>query len=256
MPTPPLGSPVNYLINALLNLDLEAKREVLNGGDNPFFPTLNTTAHVDRLIAVLDLAISTSRPAELDIPLTTVLTLFRKVYSIAPEGVRRHLERTLLPENDQCARDAPIGSSNSLPSRLLRLSTSPVAPSFAENISSLMFELSGSDAARFVQNIGYGFAAGFLMSHNVPIPENAKSTSASGSASDLEADSGAGNEADAINPITGQRFAAEPVNTGPPMTEEEKEREAERLFVLFERYVMFPSTVYCTLFVVPARWKK
>lgn len=39
-----------------------------------------------------------------------------------------------------------------------------------------------------------------------------------------------------VNPITGQRVDAEP--EGPDlsqMTEEEKEREAERLFVLFER---------------------
>ena len=38
-----------------------------------------------------------------------------------------------------------------------------------------------------------------------------------------------------INPVTGQRLAAEPENPEPEMTDEEKEREAERLFVLFER---------------------
>ena len=40
-----------------------------------------------------------------------------------------------------------------------------------------------------------------------------------------------------INPITGQRLDMENTeDTGPPMTDREKEREAERLFVLFERY--------------------
>ena len=39
-----------------------------------------------------------------------------------------------------------------------------------------------------------------------------------------------------INPITGQRRDMEPqIPEGPPMTEDEKLREAERMFVLFER---------------------
>ena len=38
-----------------------------------------------------------------------------------------------------------------------------------------------------------------------------------------------------INPITGQMKDMEPRDNGPEMTDEEKEREAERLFVLFER---------------------
>ena len=38
-----------------------------------------------------------------------------------------------------------------------------------------------------------------------------------------------------INPITGQRRDMEPQDFGPEMTDEEKEREAERLFVLFEK---------------------
>jgi hypothetical protein len=38
-----------------------------------------------------------------------------------------------------------------------------------------------------------------------------------------------------INPITGQRLEAESIPDIAEMTDEEKEREAERLFVLFER---------------------
>ena len=41
-----------------------------------------------------------------------------------------------------------------------------------------------------------------------------------------------GNE---INPVTGQRRDMELAVEGPEMTDEEKEREAEKLFVLFER---------------------
>jgi hypothetical protein len=87
-----------------------------------------------------------------------------------------------------------------------------------------MFELSGENADKFVRNVGYGFAAGFLMSQNMPIPQSANEAFA-----DTE------NGAAPINPVTGQRLDTEEKDTGPPMTEEEKEREAERLFVLFER---------------------
>jgi hypothetical protein len=44
-----------------------------------------------------------------------------------------------------------------------------------------------------------------------------------------------GDEGIPINPITGQRLDKEEQVQMEPMTQEEKEREAERLFVLFER---------------------
>jgi hypothetical protein len=51
-----------------------------------------------------------------------------------------------------------------------------------------------------------------------------------------------------VNPITGQRVHAEAADSRPAlaeMTQEEKEREAERLFVLFERSVsLHPQVVY------------
>jgi hypothetical protein len=49
-----------------------------------------------------------------------------------------------------------------------------------------------------------------------------------------------------VNPITGQRLDAEDPSSQEPMTEEEKEREAERLFVLFERYAEPHSFVIMT----------
>ena len=64
------------------------------------------------------------------------------------------------------------------------------------------------------------------MTHSLPVPENGtgdpgeKVTTIDGQE---------------INPITGQRRDMEPDDPLPEMTDEEKEREAERLFVLFER---------------------
>jgi hypothetical protein len=52
-----------------------------------------------------------------------------------------------------------------------------------------------------------------------------------------------------INPITGQTLDSEPPAGDPfaGMSQEEKEREAERLFVLFERHATHPSPLprYC-----------
>jgi len=74
-----------------------------------------------------------------------------------------------------------------------------------------------------VHNIGYGHAAGYLMTHKIPMPQDLKTT-ANENIDEVE-----------INPITGQRVDAETPMSIPEMTDAEKEREAERLFVLFER---------------------
>lgn len=101
-----------------------------------------------------------------------------------------------------------------------------------------MFELSDKDATSFVRNVGYGFASGFLMTHDLPMPANATEGWSTGESGENLEDIGEkvtsvdGRE---INPVTGQRRDMEPVDQGPEMTDEEKEREAERLFVLFER---------------------
>ncbi len=107
-------------------------------------------------------------------------------------------------------------------------------------ISSLLFELSNKDAQKFVQNVGYGFASGFLFQHNVPIPENALeawSTGSDGSNTRASQDSRQ-DISGRVNPITGQLLEMEETIETEEMTQEEKEREAEKLFVLFERYAI------------------
>ena len=75
-----------------------------------------------------------------------------------------------------------------------------------------------------VENVGYGYASGFLFQNNVPIPASLTEGLQEGKPTGRPA-----------NPITGQFFDKEKPVDEPEMTEEEKEREAERLFVLFER---------------------
>jgi hypothetical protein len=76
-----------------------------------------------------------------------------------------------------------------------------------------------SSPPALVDAIGYGYASGFLFSHNIPIPPDLRNE---------------GGRTD-INPVTGQRLDEVAQRELSEMTDEEKEREAERLFVLFER---------------------
>ncbi|KAI8146753.1 guanine nucleotide exchange factor, partial [Fennellomyces sp. T-0311] len=78
-------------------------------------------------------------------------------------------------------------------------------------------------AGQFTQEVGYGNAIGFLVNRGIAVepPQGVETDDPNKQ----------------INPITGQYVAAEEAS-GPSlaeMTDEEKEREAERLFVLFER---------------------
>ena len=228
---PPLQPPVNYLINSLINLDLEDKKAV-HFGFNPVFPKFDQKCNAERFVAILDKAVQNYSDADLDQMAAPLLTLLRRVYEFAPESVKRYLQTLIMPSEEE--RNQPLGTSNTLSSRLLRLSSSPMAPCMRENISSLFFELSDKDATSFVQNVGFGFASGFLMTHNVPIPENAMEAWSNGQGT---------NGQTAINPITGQRIDAELMDDRAPMTAEEKEMEAERLFVLFERLVVSPPEI-------------
>lgn len=226
IPRPPLQPPINYIINALINLDLECKSAKDSLVVNPVFPSFDQKANAEHLVNILDHAVRHYPEAELNQVAAPLVVLIRRVYEFAPEAVKKYMQWLLLPTDEE--RSQPVGTSDTLSSRLLRLSTSALVPNLRESLSTMFFEISGKDATTFVQNVGYGFASGFLMSNNIQIPENAvQAFSAAGSD---------GNSVD-VNPVTGQRLDAEPEDTGPPMTEEEKEREAERLFVLFERLV-------------------
>ena len=81
-----------------------------------------------------------------------------------------------------------------------------------------------SPGSQLSAQIGYGNAAGYLFNRGILSAPPPKTGDASGADSAF----GAG-----INPITGSKERE--VDPGPEMTDEEKEREAEKLFVLFDR---------------------
>ena len=224
LPNPTLQTPITSLINALLNLDLPGTVEDESKKNSPLFPASDPPSITQRLILILDKGIRSEKDIEkLEITATPIISVLRRVNVIAPSSIVKIMKDELLPSSTDRAQ--PLGRSDTLSSRLLRLTTSPAAPKLKEQISYLLFELSDCDALTFTRNVGYGYAAGFLMTHNIPAPESLRTPGPQITTVDgLE-----------INPITGQRRDMESDDTEPEMTDEEKEREAEKLFVLFER---------------------
>lgn len=95
-----------------------------------------------------------------------------------------------------------------------------------------MFELSDKNPKLLVRNIGYMYASGVSQSLGMLLSSGISSTCNTRSNTKILQGSRVGHE---VNPVTGQWRDAESVDGVPEMTDEEKEREAERLFVLFER---------------------
>ena len=223
IPIPALGGGQVYIVNALANLDIPD----CSSPELDHDIKTHLTPAVERLLGTLNQGLKSYTEAQLDTQAIPLLTVIRKINESADLPTRQKLQSELLPKDTE--RDLPLGQSSSLASRLLKLTTSPGLLHLPEVISSLLFELSDKDATTFVKNIGYGYAAGYLMSHKIPIPQNANSGTT------LNTDTDDTNGQIPVNPVTGQRLDRETHLNLPEMTQEEKEREAERLYVLFER---------------------
>lgn len=214
-----LDRPFGPLVNALLNLDVETDR-----ARSALYPEAEPTKVSMRLVQLLDGSIKSYADSELETIVTPLVSLVNKVYEGSPAAVQGWLRQALLPTAKD--REAVLGRGETLSARLLKNSTNPMAPALRDAISHLLFNLSDKDANKFVENVGYGFAAGFLMQNNVPIPASASEAFSTGDV---------GGEQKPVNPITGQYLDRETHVQEPELSQEEKEREAERLFVLFER---------------------
>jgi guanine nucleotide exchange factor synembryn len=212
IPHKPLDGVIGYLINSLSILDLEGKKvRHLKGG--ALFPRFNQNFNVDKLINILDQAVSIYRSDELETRAIPLLHLLITIYELAPEGPRKYMQWLLLPDDSD--RSQPIGHDDTLSSKLLRLSTTP-SPHLKTAISELMFVLSG----KLDEEYWIGLRSGVPSIAGLETPQNAGEAFVT---NNFNPD---------INPITGQRWDAEPKDNEPPMKQEQKEREAERLFIL------------------------
>ena len=229
-PSKPLGEPFGDIVNALLNLDVGSKDV-----QAALFPKDDPNRVCQRLLDLLGHSINVYSDGELEVSVVPLIGVISNIYNgpLTPASAKEHLRSVILPAEED--RNTVLGKGETLASRLLRNSTNPMTPHLQTVIQNLMFDMSDQDAAKFASNVGYGFASGFLFQRGIPMPSSGESAT----------DNGPGSSQRAVNPITGQFLDAEAPIDDPEMTEEEKEQEAEKLFVLFERYVWCWSEVWC-----------
>jgi len=122
-------------------------------------------------------------------------------------------------------RTNPLEEREDLLGRCLRFMRSVYFTQLKDCIGELLFTLCDSDATTLCSQIGYGNAAGYLFNKGIMAPPPPDSASAHI----------VDEHEESINPITGLKVDPNASNPLDSMTDEEKEREAERLFVLFDR---------------------
>ncbi|EJD00790.1 uncharacterized protein FOMMEDRAFT_141603 [Fomitiporia mediterranea MF3/22] len=188
----------------------------------------------------------------LDHILSPLVLLLNKLCKGSGECRRAVCSRVLPVDLD---RTKPLEGRADTLGRCLRLMACVQHQQLKDGIGELVFVVCDSDATVMSTQIGYGNAAGYLFnrgilsappSTSVSTSSTSSTSSASASISSISSTNSSGpslaiSTASAeeeerereINPITGMLTTPRPPS--PQMTEEEKEREAEKLFVLFER---------------------
>jgi hypothetical protein len=153
----------------------------------------------------------------LDDILTPLVVLITRL-CIFDEGSKMRMRQWVIPPD--LDRTRPLESRPGLLGRCLRVLGSVYHPRMKDAAGEMLFAICDSDAATLATQVGYGNVAGFLFNKgimNAPSSSNASLVIPSGHT---------------INPITGTFEEKAPL---PEMTDEEKEMEAEKLFVLFDR---------------------
>ncbi|WEW61794.1 hypothetical protein PRK78_007290 [Emydomyces testavorans] len=211
---PPLEPPMSLLIDCLAAL--VSHNGPIATSEMPW-PPFNE----DKLVNVLSLAIQAYPPEVLETRITPLASLLFKISQSGPAETKERLRAHLLPSDQD--RTQVLGRGDSLPHRLVSISTETVSPELKKVMAHLFLELSDGDPKRLIHNVGFGCGVGLLHSISTPAPPDDSDTG--------QSTEGTGE----INPVTGQRRDMETQTSLAEMTDEQKEREAERLFVLFER---------------------
>ncbi|KAJ7699660.1 guanine nucleotide exchange factor [Mycena rosella] len=155
-------------------------------------------------------------------PLVVLLT--RLCTADAPARVRTR--EWLVPADlDRSAAAGALEGRADLLGRCLRLLGSVYHARLKDAVGELLFAVCDSDATTLATLLGYGNVAGFLFNKGIM---SAPPPPAAGAGAAVAAAAG-----EHINPITGTAQVARAPE--PEMTDEEKEREMEKLFVLFDR---------------------
>ncbi|KAG2208077.1 hypothetical protein INT47_010439 [Mucor saturninus] len=153
---------------------------------------------------------------QVDATLSPLLLVLRALAE-GDSSLSQYMAKRLLPNEKD--RMVPVHEGFGLPAYMIRLMTSTMMPLSRDGACETLFVLCDKDATKLTQKVGYGNAIGFLVNKGIA----------------MEAPSSDDTEKEQVNPITGQYVSSEKQPELKDMTDEEKEREAEKLFVLFER---------------------
>ncbi|KAJ7446886.1 guanine nucleotide exchange factor [Mycena galericulata] len=183
---------------------------------------------------------ATANADALDDDLSPLVVLLTRLCAGDADARARTREWLLPASLDRSAAAGALESRPDTLGRVLRLMGSVYHPRLKDSVGEMLYAVCDGDAGTMSALVGYGNVAGFLFNKGImsapppPAAPDASAVAADGS-------EGAGTSAAAaaaalpsnINPITGT--AQEARAPEPEMTPEEKEREMEKLFVLFDR---------------------
>jgi len=173
----------------------------------------------------------------LDELISAPMLLLRKLAD-GDVDAKRRAKNFILP--DDLDRTEPLEGRSDTLGRLIRLLSSVYNPRLASCSGELIFTVCDSDSSMMSAQIGYGNAAGYLFSKGIlSAPPPPATSSRKGKEPQRSSSSPSSEENDSdgpnINPITGTVVRQRGHSALDEMTEEEKEQEAEKLFVLFDR---------------------
>jgi hypothetical protein len=209
------SAPIVHVVHALLLYTPSAY------GQQWFADMARTQGIVTKLFRGVDALLTDheakGRPAyECEERLSPIAMLLANLVA-ANEDVKQHAYTIVFP--DTIDRSQPLDKGSNLTSRLIRLMTSALLPKSKELVSELLFALCDHNVDKLNEHVGLGNAAGFLINRGLfQVPQT---TAQHGDRF--------------VDPITGQLKDTNQPDPFAGMTDEEKEREAERLFVLFDR---------------------
>ncbi|XP_076615522.1 chaperone Ric-8A [Chaetodon auriga] len=164
--------------------------------------------------------------------LTPILNLLTESCR-AHRETRHYIRKHILPPLRDVSHRPEEGST--VKSRLIRLMTH-LDTDVKHCAADLIFVLCKENVSRFVKYTGYGNAAGLLATRGLLGGQGSRTLSSDGQySSDSDSDTEEYRQVkDRINPVTG-RVEAEQPDPMEGMTEEEKEEEAKRLIMLFNK---------------------
>ncbi|KAH7912475.1 guanine nucleotide exchange factor [Hygrophoropsis aurantiaca] len=226
-------------LDRALSSVLSAGRRSFSRSSSPRSATISSADTVLRAYTLLDVSLGHYLPGIIDPDdgsvrdrckregeatldeLINPLAMLLARFCLGDSDVRTRLRQWLIPTD--LDRTSPLERRADLLGRCLRLLGSVYHTRVKDAIGEMLYAMCDSDATTLSGYVGYGNVAGFLYHKGVvsaptSVSSCAPTTTLAG---------------EPINPITGT--VEKPVPEGPSMTDEEKELEAERLFILFDR---------------------